>query len=196
VTRRGVCAFALGLAAACAAQTRPGPSPPPHGSAAAAGQEPSDLPLLEPGSPDTPTPLAEDALWQRAGAGDPIDLQRLADREGAAGLLAGVAAGRSIGLVALAALPYSDDGELALGQLCALAARLKAGGRRAVLAAIHGVVTAMPIDRERLAAEMLRPCADKLRQIAADPGLLPEERDFAQAARAALEQHVRPEPPP
>jgi hypothetical protein len=99
VTRRGVCAIALGLAAACAADPRPGPLPAPHAAAAAARQEPSDLPLLEPGGPDTPTALAEDALWLRASAGDPIDLQRLADREGAAGLLAGVAVGRSIGLV-------------------------------------------------------------------------------------------------
>src|SRR5690242_15940198 len=48
---------------------------------------------------------AKDELWRRALDGDPVDLARLADREGAGGLLEGLEEGGPIGLTALAALP-------------------------------------------------------------------------------------------
>jgi hypothetical protein len=196
VTRRGVCAIALLMASGCAAEPRSGQVPALQPSAVAREPAQSKLPVLEPGAPDEPTPLASDLLWQRAAAGDPIDLQRLADREGATGLLAGVAAGRSIGLTALSALPYAEDGELALDRLCSLALRVTGGGRRALLVAIHGVIAAIPPDRERLAAEMLRACAGQLGQLATDPGLARADRDLAQSARTALEHLIGPEPPP
>jgi hypothetical protein len=196
VTQRGVCAFVLILASGCGA---PGPAalPAPAMSAApAAPAQMTGLPLLEPGAPDPPSPLSDDPLWQRALAGDPIDLQRLADREGAAGLLAGVAAGRDLGLTALLALPRAEDGELALERLCTLAVRLDGAGRSAVLAATHGVASAMPVDRERMAAEMLRPCAEKLGRLAADRRVAPADRDLAESARDALGRLIRPETPP
>jgi hypothetical protein len=66
---------------------------------------------------------AKDPLWQRALDGDRVDLSRLADREGASGLVDGLEEGGPIGLTALASLPYAEDAELAyrrLGEAVAL----------------------------------------------------------------------------
>jgi hypothetical protein len=142
------------------------------------------------------TPLASDALWQRAARGDPIDLQRLADREGAGGLLAGVELGRTLGLTALAALAYAEDSELALGRLCELAHRLDGSGRHAVLVAVQRVVAAIPPDRERLAAEDFAPCAAKLARLAADSGVPAADRDLASSSHAGLAEYLKPSAPP
>jgi hypothetical protein len=177
-------------------------SPParPAASASAGRGEPSTdagaLPELEPGPPIAPTALARDRLWQRAGDGDPIDLQRLADREGSLGLLAGVELGRSLGLTGLKALPYAEDGELALGRLCELARRLDGSGRHSVLIAIRGVVAAIAPDRERLAAEEFAPCARALARIAADQRVPAADRDLASSSAAGLTDYVKPSAPP
>src|SRR5688572_28715586 len=73
-------------------------------------RRPAAAPLdLTPGEPQAPGCFKGDALWQRAEGGAEIDLMRLARREGAAGLLEGLAVGRSVGLTALAALPHAGD---------------------------------------------------------------------------------------
>src|SRR5688572_5207527 len=53
--------------------------------------------------PATESERTKDELWRRALERDPIDLARLADREGAGGLLEGLEEGGPIGLAALAA---------------------------------------------------------------------------------------------
>ena len=55
-------------------------------------------------------------MWQRAAEGDPIQLARLADREGAGGSCWAWKTAK-IGLTALAALPFADDAELAYQRL-------------------------------------------------------------------------------
>lgn len=202
VTRRDALGLLLGLAIssgiACTASGRPGASATaaPDAGASARGLDASGVPDLEPGPARTPTPLADDPLWQRAARGDAIDLQRLADREGAVGLIAAVEIGRSLGLTALAALPYAEDGELALGRLCELAPRVEGSGRRALLVAIRGVIGAMSPDRERLAAEDLKPCAEALARLARDFRLAPADRDLASSSGAALGDYLEPNPAP
>lgn len=154
------------------------------------------LPELSPGPPLAATPLASDPLWLRAAEGDPIDLQRLADREGAAGLLAGVELGKTLGLTALSALPYAEDGELALGRLCELAQGLDGSSRHAVLVAIRGVVGAIEPDRERLAAEDFAPCERALARLTADLRVPAADRDLASSSRAALAAFLKPSAPP
>ncbi len=178
---------------ACRGSTSPAaPSAPPVPS------RPARAPALDlsPGEPLVETPIASDALWQRAARRDPIDLVRLADREGALGLLAGVEVGRSIALTALAALPHAEDGELALGRLCELSGAAEGSGRRAVLVAIHGIIAALAPDRERLAGHDLAGCDRRLGAVAADARVPPGDRDLAESSRLALKPYLSPLPAP
>ena len=75
---------------------------------------------------------AKDEMWRRATEGDPIELARLADREGAGGLLLGLEDGGEIGLTALAALPFADDAELAYQRLGEILRRNRPGRKRTV----------------------------------------------------------------
>jgi hypothetical protein len=192
MTRRDA-VLLLALSCACAGEPRRAEGPPTSSGHTRAR---AILPDLTPGPALETTARASDPLWQRAERRDPIDLVRLADREGAAGLLEGVELGRSIGLTALAALPHAEDAELALDRLCELATRLDAAGRSAVLLAIHGIVTALAPDRERLAGEALAGCSRKLGRLAADPGVPAADRDLAQSSQSSLEPYLAPTPPP
>jgi hypothetical protein len=192
MTRRDALLLAA-LACACAGETRRVevervPAPPTR--------ERRSVLDLTPGASAIDTPLAHDPLWRRAAARDPIDLVRLADREGAAGLLSGLEVGRSIGLTALAALPYAEDGELALGRLCELATELDGAGRSALLVAIHGVVSALAPDRERLAGERLADCSRRLGSVAGDSRVPPGDRDLAESSRSALQPYLAPDRAP
>jgi hypothetical protein len=167
----------------------PRSSPAPTAAADPVGP----LPRLEPGPPSTPTALTEDPHWRRALERDPIDLARLADREGALGLLAAVELGGSLGLTGLQALPYAEDGELALGRLCELLPRLPEPGRRAVLVALHSIVQKLVVaraDRERLAAEAVGACRSALTGVAKQAEASPDDRDLAASARELLREAV------
>src|SRR5688572_11758659 len=67
--------------------------------------------------PVTESERTKDELWRRALERDPIDLARLADREGAGGLLEALEEGGPIGLAALAALPFAADADTAYQRL-------------------------------------------------------------------------------
>lgn len=71
--------------------------------------------------------------WQRALASpeDTIELSRLALAEGATGLLAGLEEGGASSVVALAALPYAEDADLAMARLAEIL--LQADGKSAPL---------------------------------------------------------------
>ncbi len=168
--------------------TQPPARAPEPISAAPATEE--RLPKLSPGAPEG------DALWRAAATGEPIDRRRLAEREGAAGLLAAVERGGTQGLVALAALPEAGDGEIALGRLCELAERLKDEGRRPLLNALNALIVRMEPDRERLAGHALSACAAALDRMLKRPDLAPHERDLASASRAALADYVEPSAAP
>src|SRR5687767_3875976 len=75
----------------------------------------------------------KDDLWRRALERDPIDLARLADREGAGGLLEGLEEGGPIALIALAALPFADDADVAFQRLSEIVRQLDPASTRPVL---------------------------------------------------------------
>jgi hypothetical protein len=145
-------------------------------------------PSFQPGSPSRATALDADPLWQRAARGDVIDLARLADREGAAGLLTGVELGGSIGLTALSALPHAEDAEIALGTLCVLAERMPEGRAGPVLGAVEGILRRPVRPTERLDAEGLLACRAGLPRLETSTKLAPVDRDRVANSRALLEE--------
>lgn len=117
---------------------------------------------------------------------------RLANREGAAGLLEGLSVGRDVGLTALAALPHAEDGELALGRLCELLmgeADEPANPNLAVLRSLHGIVARPPEPREALAASGYAGCLPVMERLAKSPNLDPERHDLASSAAGLLLEH-------
>ncbi len=148
------------------------------------------MPDLRPGPPHQPTPLAKDKLWKQAAGGAAIDLQRLAEREGAAGLMQGVEAGGTLALTALRALPGAHDAELALPRLCRI---LRDGAPRQiapVLGAIQAVIAEPPRPVEALDPEGMRSCAPVLERLEKNADLTPHERDLAASARAMLRERL------
>ncbi|HEU5074643.1 MAG TPA: hypothetical protein VFU02_10725 [Polyangiaceae bacterium] len=148
---------------------------------------------LTPGEPAGDNRFRNDPLWQRAGVEHAeIDLMRLANREGAAGLLEGLSVGRNVGLTALAALPHAEDGELALSRLCELLAH--PGDQRLnpslpVLRSVHGIAAQPPEQREALAASGYAGCVPVIERLAKLPNLDAERHDLASSAAASLVEH-------
>jgi hypothetical protein len=145
------------------------------------------VPDLSPGPPPSPSRRSSDVLWREAGRGDVVDLERLANREGALGLLDGVSEGRDVGLTALLALPHADDAELALARLCAI---LGVVPSRAVLSSVHGIVARLPEPTERLDPGGMAACGPALSRIAAAPDQAPADRDLAQSALVLIAEHA------
>jgi hypothetical protein len=109
---------------------------------------------------------AADVLWQQAMAGDRVELARLADREGASGLLEGLEEGGPVALAALAALPYAEDAELAYRRLGEVAASIDPDDARPVLDALLGVAARRRKQTEPLDPPGMRSSADDLLRIA------------------------------
>jgi hypothetical protein len=82
---------------------------------------------------------ARDELWKRAADDDPVDLARLADRDGVGGLLEGLEEGGPLGLVALKALPFADDAEAAYQRLGEIVRQIEPGESPVVLDTIVGI---------------------------------------------------------
>jgi hypothetical protein len=182
--RRAMTAVAV-LLSACAAAT--GSAPVSHRDGESTGVI-APPPRFEPGGSTRATALEADPLWQRAARGDVIDLTHLADREGAAGLLAGAELGGSIGLTALAALPHAEDAEIALGPLCGLAERMPPGQAGPVLSAVEGILRRPVRPTERLDAEGLLACRAGLPRLETSAKLAPVDRDRVGTSRALLEE--------
>jgi hypothetical protein len=144
---------------------------------------------LTPGEPSEAGRFAADRLWRRARGGEPHHLSILAHREGAAGLLEGLEIGRSVGLTALAALPFASDAELALGRLCAIAERSGDSPPLAVLESVHAIVGRPPTQSEELDHSGYIVCLGVMKKLAR-PGLLKGPRyDLAQGSVALIEEH-------
>jgi hypothetical protein len=172
------------LLLSCAAASSSPQASPQGESSTDSGVPPS----FEPGAMARASALESDPLWERAARGDVIDLSRLADREGAGGLLAGVELGGRVGLTGLAALPYADDAEIALGPLCGLAARMPADRVGPVLVAVEGILRRPVRPTERLDAEGLLACRTGLPRLETSAGLAPADRDRVGNSRALLEE--------
>ena len=175
------------LAVACAGAGRAGPGAgAPEASPRAASTSGESL-SFDDSEPSKPGRMQGDASWQRAMDLDPIALARLAELEGAMGLLEGVRLGGSVGNVALHALAYAPDGELALGPLCEMTKRVTGPSLDAILAALLGIAEGIAPDTERIGAEGVRSCRKILASVAA-PRVTAQQRDMAEAVHAQLVQ--------
>lgn len=184
---RAVVALGSVLAAAvgCRSPARPAPSPPVD---KAGNVEPvTPVPNLEPSSLSTLAPEATEPVWQRAVRGDPMDLERLAVREGAQGLMDWVREGGTMGRAALAALPFAGDAEGATRELCDYSGRAQGETKRVLLRAVHAILTRQAPLGERLDFEGEQRCRRVLDRLARDPAEEPSVRDLAESARLALQ---------
>jgi hypothetical protein len=118
-----------------------------------------------------------------------VDLARLAEREGAAGLLEGLELGGTLALTALAALPHADDGELALRRMCELLPAVPAAELEPLLRAVHGVVARPPRQAEKLDPEGYVACGAALDRLVQAGGLSPAMRDLALSAQQLVGEH-------
>jgi hypothetical protein len=109
---------------------------------------------------------AKDDLWRRAGDGDPIDLARLADREGAGGLLEGLEEGGAIGRTALEALPLADDADAAFQRLGEILRQIDPGESAPIVRTITGIALRRRRQTEPLDPPGLRSCALALLDLA------------------------------
>ncbi|HKQ68371.1 MAG TPA: hypothetical protein VJT73_03490 [Polyangiaceae bacterium] len=109
---------------------------------------------------------AKDDLWRRAIAGDPVDLARLADREGAGGLLEGLEEGGAVGLASLGALPFADDAELALQRLGEIARQIAPGESGPVVRAVLEIAAKPRRQVEPIDPPGFRSCTDALLELA------------------------------
>jgi hypothetical protein len=119
----------------------------------------------------------KDDLWRRALERDPIDLARLADREGAGGLLEGLEEGGPIALVALAALPFADDADVAFQRLGEIVRQLDPASTGPVLETIVDMAARPRRQTEPLDPPGLRSCAEALMTLA-------EQKSLAKSIRA------------
>jgi hypothetical protein len=131
------------------------------------------------------SPRLHDPRWREARGSDPLEKARLAAAVGAAELLRGIDDGGETAETALAALPFAEDGEIALGRLVELA-RADPARRRAVLSAILGIAGQPRRQREPLDPEGARHAGEALVALAADAAVPREERAIAVSAARAL----------
>jgi hypothetical protein len=108
------------------------------------------------------SPRAKDELWLRASATDPLELARLADREGARGLLEGLEEGGPLSLVALAALPLADDAEAAYQRLGEVVGQIEPDQSGPIVAAIAGIARRPRRQTEPVDPAGARSCANAL----------------------------------
>jgi hypothetical protein len=109
---------------------------------------------------------ARDDLWKQAASEDPLDLVRLADREGAGGLLDGLEEGGPLGLVALGALPFADDAEGAYQRLGEILRQIDPVESAPVVHAITGIALRPRRQAEPLDPPGTRSCALALLELA------------------------------
>jgi len=119
----------------------------------------------------------KDELWRRALDGDPVDLARLADREGAGGLLEGLEEGGPIALAALGALPWAADADAAYQRLGEIVRQLDPAAAGPVVQAILDMASRPRRQTEALDPAGLRSCADALLTLA-------ERKSLAKSVRA------------
>ena len=103
-------------------------------------------------APATSSVIATREPWPQALAApdDALELDRLADAEGCAGLLVGLEEGGAVGRTALRALPFADDAELAMGRLAEIARQADDAALPLVLDAIEGIAQRPLHQREPL----------------------------------------------
>jgi hypothetical protein len=137
---------------------------------------------------------AKDELWQRAASQDPMDLARLADREGAGGLLEGLEEGGPLGLVALDALPFADDADAAFQRLGEIVRQIDPVESSPVVGAITAIALRPRRQTEPLDPPGLRSCAEALLGVAQRKSLAAAVRAKAISALRLLSERGAIEP--
>ncbi|AUX43785.1 thiamine biosynthesis protein [Sorangium cellulosum] len=170
-----VASFALVAPLACRRESATGASSSP----------PSAVPALS-AAPRPPSPRLTDPRWRRAAGDDPLEHARLAEAEGASGLLAALDDGGEIALAALRALPYADDADLALAPLAARARAAPAASLAPLLDALLGIAGRPPRPREPLDPDGTRAAAAILLELSHRRDLPAELRAVAISASRAL----------
>jgi hypothetical protein len=157
VRRVGAVAVIVLAAASCKKARPAGMAPPPS---------------LRPDASISPTSeRGKDDLWQRATGGDESDLARLADREGAKGLLDGLEEGGAIGVAALDALPLADDAEAAYERLGEIARHIDRTQAGPVVRAIYAIAAKPARQIEPVDPAGMKSCALALLDLANDKSL-------------------------
>ena len=131
--------------------------------------------------------LEIDETWRAAMDGDPVDLARLADREGAIGLLEVMEQGGEPARTALHALPEADDAELALRRLGEIALQTDEPVRQDVVDVIERIAARPLTQTEVLDATGARACADAMLELARNPKV---KKDTRAKAISALRRMV------
>ncbi len=181
-------ALVLASAVAFVSSCKP-TSPGPVASHPVPPAPPASASAPVPAPPPPSSPRLHDPRWLAARDEDPLEKARLAEAVGAAELLAGVGDGGDTAETALAALPFADDAEIALGPLADRIATPDASGatsRRRILATILAIAGQPRRQREPLDLEGGRRCGQVLLRLAADASLPREERALAVSAARAL----------
>jgi hypothetical protein len=137
---------------------------------------------------------AKDDLWRRAASQDPMDLARLAEREGAGGLLEGLEEGGPLGLVALDALPFADDAEVAFQRLGEIVRQIDPVESSPVVSAITAIALRPRRQTELLDPPGLRSCAQALLDVAQKKSLAAAVRAKAITALRLLSERGAVEP--
>lgn len=141
------------------------------------------------GEPAGGSPRRQEARWQRAVSGDPLELRALAQAEGASGLLEGVEDGGELFRAACEALPFADDADLALGRLGEIALLDDPALSETAVIAIHRIAQAPPSRGEPLDPDGVAAAARAVLALASRTALPPERRSRAiSAARAFAER--------
>lgn len=109
---------------------------------------------------------AQDELFVLASQRDPFDLARLADREGASGLLEALEEGGVVGLTALSALAHADDAEIAFRRLGELLRLLDSEKTAPVVEAALAIAQKPPRQAEVIDGAAAKYCADALLDLA------------------------------
>ncbi|WP_437804930.1 thiamine biosynthesis protein [Sorangium sp. So ce1078] len=137
-------------------------------------------------APRPPSPRLTDPRWRLAAGDDPLERARLAESEGASGLLAALEDGGDIALTALRALPYADDAELALAPLAERARAASGPSLTPLLDALLGIAGRPPRPREPLDLDGARAAAAALVELSGRRDLPAEQRALAISASRAL----------
>ena len=178
----------LALLAAC--QRAPlGAAGRPDASVATAS---SASPTVAPAAPVAPARVPDGPLWRDAGA-DPDDtlrLARLAESEGASGLLDTL--GGPAEALALRALPFAADADLAAAPLAARLRTAPAAALPALVESIDAIASRPRTQTDPLAPVGWRGCHEALAAIARRPDLPAGLRAAAVTAARRLEERFPP----
>lgn len=135
-----------------------------------------------------------DELWNRAMGGDPLELARLADREGAAGLMDGVEQGGDVGRASLLALPYAGDAELAFRRLGEIALQTDGAMQHEVVDVIGQIAARPATQTEVLDADGARACGGALLELARSSRFRKDTRAKAVSALRRMAERLVVDP--